>query len=385
MVSQPLQGWALRPPESVCMKKSLYLEIKESLWEAIKEGRYPPGSSLPPVIELARIYKASNKTVLKALNALNAEGILESKRGKGSFVLSGKQHAASSRRIGFVHAGEPGYLKSRPWPGDVVEDLRKALKKAGYSLHPYSLEKFDPLVIADRLKREKLAGLILFEVTSDRLLTDLKALQLPIISMDHDGYRLGVSSVVFDNSLGGILATKSLIERGHREIAFIRPLYYRYSGGSNPYLDAVEEDRVQGYRLAMMTAELPVHIETYPKRPGNLHQKILELFARRPSPTAILCKSGHSAEEVISEVEQLGIRIPEDLSLISFDCADVTCAGGRHLASVKLHTHEMGKKGGQLMVRELKKREGIPERVILPVKIELNDTVKPIKGDTKDD
>ena len=64
----------------------LYHQLMQRLSEDIERGKYPVGSRIPPEHELEALYNVSRVTVRRALAELTAEGMLERKQGKGTFV-----------------------------------------------------------------------------------------------------------------------------------------------------------------------------------------------------------------------------------------------------------------------------------------------------------
>ena len=64
----------------------LYHQLKQRIADDIEKGNYPVGSRIPPEHELENIYQVSRVTVRRALAELTADGLLERKQGKGTFV-----------------------------------------------------------------------------------------------------------------------------------------------------------------------------------------------------------------------------------------------------------------------------------------------------------
>ena len=64
----------------------LYRQLMQRLAEDIEQGMYPVGSRIPPEHELEQLYQVSRVTVRRALAELTAEGLLDRKQGKGTFV-----------------------------------------------------------------------------------------------------------------------------------------------------------------------------------------------------------------------------------------------------------------------------------------------------------
>ncbi|MFD9517952.1 GntR family transcriptional regulator [Streptomyces sp. NPDC059979] len=85
-----------------------YREIADALREAIREGEYGPGDRLPGENPLAAQYGVAVMTARQALRALKAEGLVESRKGAGFFVLSGFKpiRRRSVARLARQHWGE---------------------------------------------------------------------------------------------------------------------------------------------------------------------------------------------------------------------------------------------------------------------------------------
>ncbi|MEV6281021.1 GntR family transcriptional regulator [Nocardia sp. NPDC051832] len=94
-----------------------YLQVVEELREQIAEGEYSPGDQLPSSRELANRYGIALTTAVKVIDALRDEGLVETKRGRGSFVRS---------RPELFRRGANRYLRS---PEGVAPNLKEA--KAG--------------------------------------------------------------------------------------------------------------------------------------------------------------------------------------------------------------------------------------------------------------
>lgn len=85
----PWSDWRAEqePPTHHARRPLTYREIAVDLAERIKIGEYPPGTSLPKLRELARIYSVSVATVQRALIFLEGSGAVRGERGRGVFVV----------------------------------------------------------------------------------------------------------------------------------------------------------------------------------------------------------------------------------------------------------------------------------------------------------
>jgi DNA-binding LacI/PurR family transcriptional regulator len=122
---------------------------------------------------------------------------------------------------------------------------------------------------------------------------------------------LDVPDLRIDTHLAGYVATKHLIELGHREIGMV----------CGPYQSLAVRLMIDGWRAAHADAGLD------PRRDMVAHggfevaggAMAIGGLLDRTRPTGVICSSDHMAFGVISEGRRRGLRVPEDLSVVGFD------------------------------------------------------------------
>jgi LacI family transcriptional regulator len=360
------------------MQLSPSQQIKRQLRQRILDGQFEPGSTLPTIRSLAKSFKVSTKTVQKAIHALSQEGMIEAKRGTGLFIkMQAFKPGAAGQRIGLLHSSAPEYLQGELYPKPILDTLTAELNAAGYTLIPCSLAKLDRLALEAELAKLKLGGLILFEVDADRVVFELLELRLPMLSIDHDCYRHGVSSVVFDNIFGTFQTTKLLIEQGHKHIAFLRPLMVSKIYNNNS-LTLIEDERLKGYCVAMQEAKLPLDIQEYSRRaPEHVQEMLLRVLGRRPAPTAFVCSADFSAMSIITELKKLGYRIPEDVSVTGFGDFHTEYEPSRLITTARVDYVETGRTAARLFLDLVTGKTTKAERKVIPVTLVRNHSVGP--------
>ena len=85
--------------------ESKHLRISRLLREAIRSGSHPIGSRLPSEARLVQQHGVSRPTVMRALNDLEAEGLIERRMGSGSFVRSTRTSPSPGRSLGLLVPG----------------------------------------------------------------------------------------------------------------------------------------------------------------------------------------------------------------------------------------------------------------------------------------
>jgi DNA-binding LacI/PurR family transcriptional regulator len=230
----------------------LYEQLYASIADAIAQGKLRPGDRVPSEMELATQYEVSRITSKAALEKLYREGLIERKRGKGSFVA---QHAIDAT----VAAMRPTEEQRPAMFGVVLPDFSevfglnllhsieaRAAERGAYLLikRTYGSQSEEEKAIR-ALMQLGVTGLIVFPVHGDYYNQELLRVVLagfPVVLVDRYLKGIPASTVSTDNLQAGKALTDYLLRRGHRHIAFLSPPAENTSS---------IEDRIRGYRDAL--------------------------------------------------------------------------------------------------------------------------------------
>ena len=176
-------------------------------------------------------------------------------------------------------------------------------------------------------------------------------------------------SVRNDDRAGGALAAKHLIGLGHSRIAFV---------GEQPqsaFGFVASAHREDGYRRAMRDAGLPVRPE-FVRYGAYLHtaarQMARDLLQLPDPPTAVVAASDTQAVGCLDAARQLGMRVPEDLSIIGYD--DIELASMMGLSTVRQPLVYSGERGADLIIEALAMRPAQPTIEILELELVVRST-----------
>tara|TARA_X000000950_G_scaffold187075_1_gene226346 strand:- start:2089 stop:3090 length:1002 start_codon:yes stop_codon:yes gene_type:complete len=150
------------------------------------------------------------------------------------------------------------------------------------------------------------------EALSDEYLLELNQSKLPVALVNRQVEGLPDACTSLDNEKGGYLATRHLLELGHKDIAYI--------SGPTDKCDA--SLRLEGHKRALSEAGLPTNPQLifngdYSEEDGKIG--LLELMARDVPFTALVCANDWMASGAISCARDLGMSLPHDLSVVGFD------------------------------------------------------------------
>ena len=253
-----------------------------------------------------------------------------------------------------------------------VRGIVDGLNGSAYDLMVFDIESEDRQRRAFELfdRGDRADGLLVVSTNPPDLEVErINAAGLPCILVD--GVHPSLPSIAVDDVAGGEMATRHLIELGHRRIALIGdpPPEFRFDWS---------RDRTRGYEQALSRAGIDVRPEYVREGTRLLHVArgiAAELLALPERPTAIFAASDTQAFGAIEAARALGIRVPEELSVIGFD--DIEAAGYVGLTTVRQPLVESGRRGARLLLEVLAGHPVAPLHELLPLELIVRGTTGP--------
>jgi len=254
-----------------------------------------------------------------------------------------------------------------------VERLRGVqyvLTESEYDLALYSAETPSRIesCLANLFGRSRVDGAIIVSFQLDEAqINQFLQSDIPIVVVD--AWQPEMNRVIVDDVEGGRLATNHLLELGHHRIGFLSDYL------KNPFNFVSMQYRFDGYLQALEDAGLefnPEYQEEGALGGREAYQKAVSLLTLANRPTAIFAASDTHAIGVLKAAHDLGIKVPEELSVIGYD--DIRDAEYLHLTTVRQHLFEMGVEGANMLLNELKEPADEPLEVCLPTQLVVRGT-----------
>ncbi len=305
----------------------LHTQLLNELRHAILSGKLMPHSQLPGEYILIKQLGVSRATIQRAWQAAQDEGLIYRVPAKGTFVSALTTRRAATTFVGCIVA-EFRYT----FDGSLLNGAEELLHAKGWRLlfaqSERRLDEENRLV--SRMCKEGVVGILLWPVADHapgRFVTE-PACSVPIVQLDRAIPGAELPCVTSQNYEGAQQAMDHLLGLGHRAIAF----------AAWPPLDLLPvAERIRGYRDAMTAAGLPVRplIElglptesvNYQRYAHEAHEDVAFLadtLRQRDRPTAIFAMNDLLALLVLRAAAQVGLRVPDDLSVVGFDNLELT-------------------------------------------------------------
>jgi LacI family transcriptional regulator len=226
--------------------------------------------------------------------------------------------------------------------------------------------------LIDRLTHGSTDGAILMlpEESTDELL-NLQAIGYPFVVVDpREAPPEGVPCVSAMHAAGAKVATEHLLSLGHRHIGAI--------GGAPGWY--ANDERMIGFRAALAAARLLpdpdlILYSTWQIQSGEIAAE--ELLSRPEPPTAIFAFNDNVAIGVINVARRLGLRVPEDLSVVGFDDTTQATIVTPALTTVRQPLAELGRMGVSLLMRLVEGQRLDALRIELATTLVVRDSTGP--------
>lgn len=359
-----------------------------------REGQpYIMGATKPVTLkDVAQKAGVSQAVVSTVLNERANNGIFVSEQTKQRVLEAARVLGYIVRNrplppVRRVHAGSRGaegldthlvaLLLGRRFAGSLFTDIfygvNSILTPKGY--HPLVLDTYaetykkaaEKEADALRYARDnRFAGVILWHEGGPAnvpLIQEIRDHHMPVVAIDRRVPGLELDYIGTDNITGAYMATKHLIEQGHRRIAHLTSL---------GMTDAASE-RLTGYQQALQDAGIetnPRHILLTLDGGRRLDREMLrQVFTSPDAPTALFLLADYWAPVVYGELKRLGLRVPEDVALVGFD--DVVQPGLEdvELTSMAQDFEGIGKMAAQITLQRIGHPERAPQSCVFPARL----------------
>ena len=349
--------------------KPKYKLLVNKLSRDILSGAYH--HRIPGLRELARKHQVHLKTMAKAVNILVEKGLLYREKGIGTFI---NEEIVKNKLLTI-------WLLSEKWEeglgslrSELVRGLREGLKEGGREVEfrMVEMESVKKGVWEESFREGIFQGVITTGITL-KYKEDIKRMieeEIPCISLLFR--EEGVNYVDADNIGGAYKAVKYLISLGHRNIAFL-------TGN----LEAPNmRDNLLGYRKALGEGGAKYRKEwvkeTKSLYPQEISEITKELIKKSPQITAFFTSGDLIAVEVVRTLKEMGLKVPEDFSVVGFDDLPLGRYSHPSLTTVYQPFYEVGKLSARRFLELVEgKRQKIEE--ILPTELKIRESTGKVR------
>ncbi len=259
------------------------------------------------------------------------------------------------------------------YAGWIMEGVMQMLQARGYQvlMINWAMAAREGVHVLRVMGERRVDGILMFppeEVEPRTYLNEMRTFHAPMVLVDRKWPQCEYDTVGSNDRQGGFDLTAHLIQLGHRRIA-------------NFHNSA--EKRSEGFRDAMLKFGVPVRAEWILKLIylEEQYEQARRLLSARDRPTAIMCFNDEAALTVYSAAYDLGLKVPEDLSVTGFGDLLVGKTMRPRLTTVRQDPCLIGRQAAELLLRRIENHNGqetnipeTPEDILLPTELVIRDS-----------
>lgn len=296
-----------------CKKDQIYGQLKR----AIMDETLPPGSRLPTEKQLSKSLSVGQVTLRSALARLEAEGLVERIRSRGTFVTQ------RSRRKVFLLIQPDGTENLETPSRYIAAGLEECAEKYYVTLEicPESLFiAFSPEERAEIIRAHSISGIVLetgHRMVSPKVMNAVKELELPVV-IPHgtdDDISEGVMLLQTNEKQAFKDAYLYLAEHGHKKIA---SLFLFLPGESREKFRGFSDGELPEFLQKNDLSDSCALISRIDNLLDEIREQVKKWMSLPEPPTAVLCHSDRVAMRVCAVLREMDLKVPEDVSVMGY-------------------------------------------------------------------
>lgn len=310
--------------------------------------------------DIARAANVSISTVSRVLN--NVDSISQHVRERVLRAAAELGYQSEGEKLKSIHLFADVRLADSPFYHNIMTGIEEECRRHDIALNYMVVEQGpgNHARVLEKVMQHSADGL-LFVAQDDRELLE-QALSLNfrvvLVNAEHEG--LPIDTFLPDNQVGPLLAVRYLIKRGHRAILHVTSLRRK-----------TLRRRYEAYRRALAEAgiaydpQLVLELEE-PFNMASVYQTMKTFLAKQaPTFTSIFCTNDLSAFGVARALQEVGLRVPQDISLVGYDDLPMSAFMSPPLTTVNVDCQALG----TMAVQRLVERAVTPN--LVPIRVEL--------------
>lgn len=343
------------------MTTPVYQPLLNELREKIADEDISDGTFIGTEVEMLRRHKLSRVSVRTAVSRLVKEGVLERRPGLGVFV---RRPASALQTIDMIVPTIEGMWREFVAGAQQVERADSSLLRVCNARGVLETD----IRMVRRLPDGDASGAIVGSFHQQPLREAVARIHLadfPVVLVDESLDGIAVSSVVFDDRMAGRLIAEHLLQMGHRRIGFIgytgtRHLDLRLHSVRDTLNDA-------GLAMESSLAGTTSMEMAYVNPREAVVSRLKPMLERSDRPTAVVLHDSLMASCVYEVAHGMGLKIPEDLSVVGFGhVVELSCLNPA-LTCATLPANDMGRIAMEILLKRLDDPSTPAEHRVLPV------------------
>ncbi len=231
-------------------------------------------------------------------------------------------------------------IEDTPFFQSLIEGFEEECHRLGYEMVVARADQRDADYdhqVQEHLREQGVAVVVLATEMMDGDLEPYRNAPCPLVILDHWSESMEFNSVLINNADAARMITEHILDNGHTEIGYLRGSF-RIKGFRSRFV---------GFQTALKKRKIPYKEEytvTLGTSLNGAYQDMLQYLRRgNKLPTAFFADNDMIALGAMKALQEMGYRVPEDVSLVGFDDLPFSAISSPALTTLKVPNKEMGK------------------------------------------
>lgn len=257
-----------------------------------------------------------------------------------------------------------------PFFRGIISGLEEKLLENNYDMILFSANWEDQFSYLDKCQFRNVDGAILMGMPKDDpKLPELLNAKIPSVFIDLDISDQAASYIISDNDEGARQAVRHLAELGHKKIAIIE----------GEQITIPTQKRLTGYKEEMKAQNLEIKEEWIIQGHFSVqggYDAMEELLELKDRPTAVFCQGDEIAIGAMKAIEERGLKVPDDFSIVGFDDIEISQYLNPALTTIRQKKEEMGLEAGDMVLEMINNPGERAEPEIIETELIIRETTK---------
>jgi len=332
----------------------------------------------PTIRDVAKLCNVSISTVSRVMNA--PETVVESKRNRVLEAIRSLNYQpnAFARSLISKKSDTLGVLIpdiQNPYYGGVIRGMEDAAKQLGYSLLICNTDRDEKRVISylDSFIQKHVDGLLFAsDYVNDKYYKAMQTYGGPVILVSTESPEYSLPSIMVNEEQAAYDAVKHLIQYGHRNIGFLGFTLPDPISGQRRY-----NGFIRALREAGLEQRCSHQVEYATHWFEEAYDATARLFDKHPHLTAVFACSDEFAMGAVSCLNDCGIKVPDQVSIIGFDNVRMSWMTIPRLSTIAQPMYQIGFRSVERLHAQIANGERSDLRELLPHQLIVRDSTAP--------
>ncbi|MDP4536194.1 LacI family DNA-binding transcriptional regulator [Alkalimonas collagenimarina] len=320
------------------------------------------------IYEVSKLAGVSLATVSRVMN--NNTPVREATRLKVLAAMEelGYRPNSIAQSLASNRSNSIGILVSElygPFYGAMISSIEAEFRAAGKHViiaAGHSEESTEQDGIEFLINRSCDALILHVEAVSDDYLIKLSQSDTPIVLINRQIPAIQSQCISLNNKLGGYLASRLLLEKGHRQLAYI----------SGPLWKTDAKERYRGHQLALQEYGLQPDERLFFE--GDFHESggsdgVAQFLQQGLHFTGLICGNDEMASGAMTEARECGLDIPGDLSIVGYDNVMLSHYTYPKLSTIDYPIAAMGQMAARWVLKHIYQQDKLDVQLVFEPKV----------------